>query len=66
MKVGDLVLTDQVGTFRRIKPLIGIIVQEQEGDYGSYFQSNPVLVHWFESGEQCWMNRQALKIISEA
>lgn len=61
MKVGDLVH----GKFKKLKPLVGIIVLEHRGDFGSGFETDPVLVHWFKSGKQCWMRRKALTIISE-
>ena len=60
MKVGDLVH----GKFRKLKPLAGIIVGEQQGYFGGY-ETDPVLVYWFKSGKQCWMRREALKLVSE-
>lgn len=62
MKVGDLVR----GKFKKLKPLAGMIVGEHRGYFGSGFETDPVLVHWFKSGKQCWMNRKTLKLISEA
>lgn len=65
MKVGDLVLTDRVGKFKKLKPLVGIIVLEHRGYFGSGFGTDPVVVHWFKSGNQCWMSRETLKLVSE-